>query len=160
MLELMVVITVLALLVTLAVPSFSGLILRNRLSAAVEDIVAAVDLARNEAIMRSYEVRLIPVDATDWGAGLQVVVDNERKGNFDDGLLFRSEAVRAGLTLERTDDNNHKDIVFNALGQISNLGDARAVELLVKSSDCSHPSMMQIKLMPSGEIQVTQEECA
>src|ERR1700676_2313998 len=48
--ELLVTIAVLMVLATIAAPSYSSLILNNRNSAQVNDMVAAVNLARSEAV--------------------------------------------------------------------------------------------------------------
>lgn len=161
LLELMVVIAILAILVALAVPSFNNLILRNRLHAAVQDISSVIDLARNEAIMRSHTVRLTPVNAADWGEGLQVLVDDERDGtSFDDGLVFRSEAIHSGLEVNTAAGHSVSAgyVVFNSLGYLDSPGDT--VALIIKTSGCAYSSMMLLRLAPSGELLVTEEECS
>lgn len=60
--ELMVTVAVLAVLLGLAVPSFQGVIQQNRLTAATNELVAAVQLARAEAIRRNREVELCPTE--------------------------------------------------------------------------------------------------
>lgn len=160
LLELMVTIAVLAILVALAVPSFHNLMLRNRLNAAVEDISVAINLARSEAIMRSHEVRLAPVDADDWGRGLRVLVDDEREGDFADArLLFLSEAIHSSVEIGEAVSHNAADYVaFNSLGYLSNPNSV--VALNIRTSGCAYALMMSLRLAPSGEVLVTEEECS
>ncbi|KAA2283916.1 GspH/FimT family pseudopilin [Arenimonas fontis] len=60
LIELLVTVAVLAVVLGLAVPSFQGIIQRNRLTAAANELVAAVQLARAEAIRRNRQVVLCP----------------------------------------------------------------------------------------------------
>lgn len=85
LLELMVAITVLAIGLGLAVPSFMDLIRQNRLTTQTNGLMAALAIARSEAVKRGTPVTLCPVDAddedqcsgdTDWAAtGLLVISD-------------------------------------------------------------------------------------
>ena len=56
--ELMVTLGVLAILVTLATPSFTSVINSNRLSSQANELVADIQLARSEALRRNRTVRL------------------------------------------------------------------------------------------------------
>ena len=56
--ELMVALSVLAILLALAVPSFTNATLGARLSSYANDLLASTQLARSEAIKRNREVRL------------------------------------------------------------------------------------------------------
>jgi type IV fimbrial biogenesis protein FimT len=58
--EVMITIAVLAVVLGIAVPSFSGVIAQNRLVAATNEVVGAVQLARMEAVRRNARVGLCP----------------------------------------------------------------------------------------------------
>lgn len=58
--ELMITIAVLAVVMAIAVPSFQAVINRNRLVSASNEVVAALQLARMEAIRRNSRVELCP----------------------------------------------------------------------------------------------------
>jgi len=58
MTELMITVAVLAILMVVAVPSFKNASLGSRLSAAANDLLASVQLARSEAIKRNVAVTL------------------------------------------------------------------------------------------------------
>lgn len=94
LLELMIGITVLAIVTTLAVPSFSRLIENNRLVTRTNDFVTAMALARSEAMKRSLNVSLCPSTdgATcsgddDWsGQWLLFTDDTGGQGEYDPGI--------------------------------------------------------------------------
>lgn len=70
LLELIVVLAVSAILVTIAVPGFSGLVHATRLTSATNALVASLHVARSEAIKRSQRVVLCPSPAGDACAGI------------------------------------------------------------------------------------------
>ncbi|SET73487.1 GspH/FimT family pseudopilin [Stenotrophomonas indicatrix] len=58
LLELMVTVAVLAILITVALPSFSAMIVGNRITAAGNDLMAGLQFARHEAIRRNAAVQV------------------------------------------------------------------------------------------------------
>ncbi len=108
MVELMFTVAVGLILVGIGVPSYNGLIKRNRITASVNDVITGFQLARSEAAKRGLPVTLCPTDAiaTDddpgcagvgWEAGILVFVDDNASGSVDNGeelLFFRGEMRR------------------------------------------------------------------
>lgn len=84
LIELMVTVAVLAILATLAAPSFNNLIHSNRLTGAANDLVAAFQVARMEAIRRGESVVICPssdgavCSGTDWS---RFIVFSDANGN-------------------------------------------------------------------------------
>jgi type IV fimbrial biogenesis protein FimT len=70
--ELMVVVTLVAVLSAIAVPSFRELLLNQRLAASTSEFVAALSTARAEALKRSQTATLTPKKANDWNSGWEV----------------------------------------------------------------------------------------
>jgi type IV fimbrial biogenesis protein FimT len=64
LLELMITITVMAILLAIAVPSFRDVIHRNQVSSASNAVLASLNYARSEAITRGQLVSICPGDAT------------------------------------------------------------------------------------------------
>jgi type IV fimbrial biogenesis protein FimT len=62
--ELLVTIAVASILLGIAVPSFSGLIVDNRLTTQANDLVSAINFARSEAIKRNRTVSLCRASST------------------------------------------------------------------------------------------------
>lgn len=97
LIELMVTLVIAAIVLGLGVPSFSNLIKNNRLTAAANDYIAAVNLARSEAIHRGARVNieaLVPgVAGNEWGGGWKVAIEG--------GATLRSfDALDTRLTLD------------------------------------------------------------
>lgn len=75
LIELLVTVTVLAVLVSVAVPSFSTLIRNNRMDADTNEFYRALNYARLEAINRGVNVRVTPtVAGAAWNTALYVQV--------------------------------------------------------------------------------------
>lgn len=95
--ELMIAIVVLGVLLALAAPNMRDLILRNRLTAQTNDMIAALQLARSEAIKRGVPVGACAraTDATcdasaDWRNGWIVWVDTDFDNAPNDVLRVQS----------------------------------------------------------------------
>ena len=96
LIELMVVVTLVAVLSAIAVPSFRDLLLNQRLAASTSDFVAALSLTRTEALKRSQLVTLTPKATKDWSSGWEV------KSTVDGvaTTLRAFEALPAGVTVD------------------------------------------------------------
>ncbi len=77
LIELLVVLSIAAVLIALAAPDMRELIKRRRLDSAVTDLYGAIDLARAQAIARGSRVQLVPLEpaGANWSAGWVVFVD-------------------------------------------------------------------------------------
>jgi type IV fimbrial biogenesis protein FimT len=75
LIELMVTVSVLAILLGLGVPGFQDFVARSQARSSSSEIAGLLALARQEAIKRGREVRVSGAGsvATDWGLGVRVV---------------------------------------------------------------------------------------
>ncbi len=105
--ELIITLAIAAVIVGVAAPSFSTMIQDNRLSAQSLDFVAALNLARSEAIKRRVRVTLCMstngqdcTNAGNWGQGWIVFVDNNgnriRENGAPDDIILRIHGALAG----------------------------------------------------------------
>jgi type IV fimbrial biogenesis protein FimT len=85
----MVTVAVLAITLSIAVPSFSGLIRTNRAQTQVNLLLNAFNLARSEAIKRGAAVRVSALSNGNWHLGWRVWVDSNGNSAFDNGELIR-----------------------------------------------------------------------
>ena len=84
LIELVVTMAVVAILAALAAPSFTSLINSNRLTGAANDVVAALQVARMDAIRRGESVVLCPsTNGTTCGGAnwSRMIVFSDRNGN-------------------------------------------------------------------------------
>ena len=108
LLELMIVITVLAIVLTVGVPGMRELVLNNRQVSAINELVTALQLARSEAITRNVAAPAgVSVCASNdgatcsgtWTDGWIVFTDNDTTNGPDVGLLLRSTDAPPGLAI-------------------------------------------------------------
>jgi type IV fimbrial biogenesis protein FimT len=108
--ELMVTVTIAAVVLGMAVPAFQETIRNNRTAAATNQLVAALTLARSEAVNRNVQVTLARRGPTNqvWEAGWDVFVDIDADGVFNgtDVLLKRYDPLPTGYTLRTTTNND------------------------------------------------------
>lgn len=100
--ELMITLTIVALLLTLGVPSFRDFVMNNRLTTSTNEFVGALNLARSEAIKRSEWVTICSSNdqatctASSWDSGWIIKVTS------NDELLRVFSALPGSVTLTDT----------------------------------------------------------
>ncbi|MCK5813076.1 MAG: GspH/FimT family pseudopilin [Cocleimonas sp.] len=77
LIEAMVTIAVAGILLSIAIPSFSKMIERNRISSATNEFMAAMMLTRSEAVTRTIPISIC---ASDTGTSCNGALDNYAKG--------------------------------------------------------------------------------
>lgn len=82
LLELLITIAIAAIIISLAAPSFSAMLMNNKLTAQGGGLTAGLNYARNTALSQSINVQFCPVGAlnsttcgTNWGSGWMVLRD-------------------------------------------------------------------------------------
>lgn len=87
LIELMVAVAILAILVTVAVPSFQSVLTNNRLADSRDRMMSAIQYTKGEAVARNRAVTLCPstdgatcASANNWDDGWIVVADNNSTG--------------------------------------------------------------------------------
>ncbi len=131
--ELMVTLVVLAIVLSIGVPSFTGMTNRNKLTSASNELVAGLQLARSEAVRRNMRVAVCPSTdgatcaGEDWSQ-LVVFADADADGDVgDDEEVIRNVQVPAG-GIQLTPSGNvatNQRIAFGSEG-FARIGDANA----------------------------------
>ncbi len=80
--ELIVTISIVAIMAAIAIPSFNNMILNSRLASFSNDFVNSVALAKNTAVSQRATVQIAPIDGS-WNNGWQVLSGGETLGTFD-----------------------------------------------------------------------------
>lgn len=118
--ELMIGIVVLAVIISLAVPSFTAIINNNRVTAATNELVASMQLARGEATKRNRAVKVLSKGA-DWDNGHIVGVDL----NDDDDFVDTDEVVLKNVDPPHqtvTITSGMSSVIFNPDGGVDSVG--------------------------------------
>ncbi len=112
--EMMVVMTLLAILATLALPGFRDIQERYRLRRAVEELTATIYFARTEAIKRGGRVVLRKTNPTPagcttagtnqaWSCGWMVFIDANDNGVFNSGeTVLQTSPIPTGIDVNET----------------------------------------------------------
>lgn len=161
LLELMVAVAILSILTGIAVPSFTDTIRNNQIAAVSSDLVAAMALARNEAMKRGVRVSVCPAadqdncaDGVDWSKGWIVFVDEfGTAGSIDTGdtPLQNWTSPPNGVHVTAT-----KDLVVSFTRR------ARAAfsqQFTVDKAGCRGNQQRLIEVSVSGHIGLTRQEC-
>ena len=75
LIEIMVTLAVVAVTLSIGVPGFQGMASSNRMSSSANSLIAALNVARSEAIKRGARVNLVAT-GTDWATGWSVQVNS------------------------------------------------------------------------------------
>ena len=120
--ELMVILVLIGMSMTVAVPSFQSMIARNTIITQTNEVILAINLARSEATRTGGLVSLsaaASASGNEFGGGFCVVLGTPtdcENGN----VVRRFDAFRGLVTLDSVED---VDVVqFNNMGGLSNAG--------------------------------------
>ncbi len=106
LIELIITLAIAAILLTIGVPSFQGMMRNNRVAAHTNEFLSSLNLARSEAIKRGLRVVLCPGNQTTGCAGWggdewMVFVDANNNGLWDAGeLILRMHQLGGNNTLQ------------------------------------------------------------
>ncbi|MFL0810781.1 MAG: GspH/FimT family pseudopilin [Agarilytica sp.] len=113
LIELLIAMSVLAILLGVAIPSFMSVIRANALTSSSNEFVAAIALTRGEAIKRGATTRLCIIDSnnscssgdgTNWADGWVLYADLNNNEELDTGEAVRFfEGIRSNYTLIASD---------------------------------------------------------
>ena len=157
LMELLIGIAVLAILTTLAVPPFTQFIQNNRLAAQANDMVAAFQLARSEALKRSVDVRVCASDngtscSGDWTDGWIAIAD---PGGDDEELLRVWPAPEDGFQISST-PTGISYIEFKPTGISAGSGEQ---QFTLKLNGCTNKSQRNVFVERTGRVASERVDC-
>ncbi len=155
--ELVIVVAMVAVLASIAVPSFASLIQRNRVAAEINSLVSDLQFARSEAIRRGLPVSLCTsadgkscLGTNAWHSGWLVFSDADGSGTMngpDTGLR-----VRAGWTSGDTfvADQDIAAVTFGGDGFAMNLPSSGLVTIPLRTSPVNNQATRCLALNRVG----------
>ena len=105
LIELMVTLALVAILMAVAVPSFTTYQRNAELTSFSNSLLSGINAARGEAMKRGRNAMVVPTDGASWSNGWTVFVDVNRNGVYDettDITVLRREAAPSYLTVTNT----------------------------------------------------------
>lgn len=154
--ELMVTIAVLAVILTIAVPSFSTLIRKNQVQTQVSLLINALNLARSEAVTRGTNVHVSSLNGVDWHLGWRVWVDTKTSEGVANEKLLRTFPALEGVS---TLTSATTQVIFDNQGRLSGAVAGANVEFAynVGAGFCSYERVITINAI--GRTAVRPKEC-
>ncbi|NKI18811.1 prepilin-type cleavage/methylation domain-containing protein [Spongiibacter sp. KMU-166] len=140
MMELLVVMAIVAILASIAAPSFTQLIESQRARSAVDNLRSSLDLARSEAIKRNSNITVSRVGAS-WEEGWQVA---------QGATVLRSEPAVSSLTITSAANA----LVFNPSGRA-----ATSVSFAIAPTTGSGASDYCVEISLSGKARSKKGPC-
>ncbi len=161
LIELMVVISIVAILATLAAPSFNALATSQALRSVSSELHISLLQARSEALRTNRNVYVVPVSATDpatttdWAAGWTVFVDNNNSGSTyepgTDTIVSKSAAISSKLVIT-TAKTNSIGFTFDARGFNGSLGAVNAKVTFASANDSSKRKMVIVDRLGKARV--------
>lgn len=109
--ELMIVITILAVLMGAGVPAFAEFIRNQRVKTASFDLFSSLVAARSEAITRNTTVTLTPASATDWAGGWKITYVNATSGST---VTLRDQSAMPNISI-----TGPTSLIYRGSGRLS-----------------------------------------
>ncbi|MFW6357167.1 MAG: GspH/FimT family pseudopilin [bacterium] len=157
MLEIMIVLAMVSILAVLAVPNFQVLLEKNRVTTQVNEFIAALSLARSEAVKRGHRVSVCKspdgkqcTADGHWDQGWLVYADENEDGELDnEPVLLIREGLSSGTTFV---GNAHVD------SSIHYRDDGSALQNGVVSLS-SHAVGVNVILSRTGRVRTEKASC-
>lgn len=116
--ELMVVISIIGVLALIASPSFVAIKRNSELTSATNNLMAAINTARSEAMKRGMNAVVAPTTGTDWNTGITIFVDKNGDNIFNagDDLVTQTAILPSYFTITQANAAGTNYILFNGSG--------------------------------------------
>jgi type IV fimbrial biogenesis protein FimT len=155
--ELLFTVAILAIVLTLGIPSMTDFIDRSRATTEHRELVKTVNLARSEAITRGLDVNLSALSGSDWEKGFRIWVDADGDATYDAGEELREfGAFRSNADLSVT--SNVSNFTFTSEGFLN--ATPGTVFIFNYRTNPAHCSLdRNIRLRHTGHISVEERSC-
>ncbi|WOX06688.1 GspH/FimT family pseudopilin [Microbulbifer pacificus] len=151
LIELMIVVTILAIVMAIGIPSFTTMIKNNRLTAAVNDLAGALHFARAEAVRRGRSVQVQALN-NDIANGLRVWFDTNSNSSFNDGEEMRVVRLAGTSGITATAGVTNLNMTYSARGSVSGAGNELKITLC---DDRSGSHGKELRLLASGMLRTS-----
>jgi len=170
LIELVIVIAIVAILTVIALPGYQRIMTRNRVVTDTNQFLAAVNLARNEAVARGRPVTVCAsansttcdgVGVSDWSRGYIVFTDFDPVGVVDAGdtVLRITGPVATRNSLLATNGNSGY-VSFTRTGMARFVSaDPRRMTFMVRSTPCQADAVRTIAITGLGGSASTADVC-
>ncbi|MGY2180180.1 GspH/FimT family pseudopilin [Pseudomonas agarici] len=155
--ELLLGLSLIAILAHLASASFENLMDSQHRRISADELATGLRTARTEAILRQRSVIIHPLDG-DWSQGWRIVIDQNGNGHEDPDNPILSERRGDGRTPVRGNTTTRSFIRFTSLGELRyENGSSRGgtLHICAREQAISH---RQVVLAATGRVRITAQE--
>lgn len=130
--EMMAVLAIVVVMAAIALPNLQRMLLWYQVRGTANELFAAIDLTRSQAIARNSRVMMMPADpqGADWRQGWVVFVDKNGNRSLDpaDELIFQQGSVRPGIAIRSAFSSAPAPfyIAYNGAGRSCSAGNSTA----------------------------------
>lgn len=164
--ELLIVITILAVLTAMAVPSFGPMIERWRTNQAVNNITSTIYVARSEAIKRGGRVSVRKIangtdgctfapNIAEWSCGWIIFVDTDEDGNLDAGEEIL-QSFPMPTSVDISNKNSAASFRFDRWGRANDMN-AASFAIVPRAGGVASPAATAVCVSSGGRIRVVKE---
>lgn len=154
LIELMVTMTVGAVLMAVGVPSMRNFQRNSELASASNNLIAAVNVARGEAMKRGTNAMVIPKQTSGWDSGWVVFVDQDRDGKYNPSadITIFEQSLPTDTFLAVSGSAAY--LLFDGSGYAKTTGGGfAATTLMIKRTDVSDFDQVRyIKVAQTGRV--------
>jgi type IV fimbrial biogenesis protein FimT len=165
--ELMVTVAIVAILAAIALPSFSTSIRNSRLASTTNEFIAAINLARSEAVKSNRTGQVCASSdgatcGTDWSQGWIVWADANGDGDPQPGEIRRHQQALNGMTIS---DSSGDQFTFTARGECSDCSGGAfgsgTTDIVLEATPCAtgQEHIRNLRVLRTGAVSFTRGAC-
>ena len=171
--ELMVVVAIIGILAAIAAPSFREIQRNSELVSATNNLIAAINTARTEAMKTGKNAVIAPTTGTNWDTGITVFVDNISNASntvnvFDsnDTLIKNTDALPSYFSITQVNAAGTDFVLFNSSGYARTLaGKSYNATFQIARNDISDPTELlsqtrRVKVSVTGRVKSCKPDSA
>ena len=140
LIELMVTLSILAILTAIAAPNFSQMMVSNRLVTQNNELIAAINLARSEAIKLNRSVTFCKLDSASASACSTTAGNWLHWGVISNAGVIRRGTITTASEIKVTSDLNANQLRLGADGLAYNNNNLAAASMSIWSCSWGRPS--------------------
>lgn len=171
LIELMITLSVVAILAAIAAPSFNQMIRDSKITTRANDLLAVIQVARSEAVKRGVQVTMMSRSGTAqvWDSGWDIFTDwnrNEAIGDVGnncalegtDCFLRRQDALVSNMTI-RTGGTYSEWVSFSPTGEIRGNGGLNTDTFLICLPGSPNGKRVRVNTSGSSRVMNGEDEC-
>ncbi len=157
LIELMTAVAIGGIVMAVGLPAFAGFIKNSRLTTQTNDVLTSLHVARNEAVNRGHNIRILTLSGgTDWASGWQIRldVDNENDIDAEDTVLRNYDAIENATLV-----GNVNIVTFEPTGYLDQVLHVAPAAITLTASDCTADDIRLISVQLSGMVSFAKQAC-